>query len=258
MSTITLSAHLGLLFTELPLAERFRAAADAGFAAVDLPDLVEAPIAEIEQRLAEAGLHFNQTTTPFAAPQHGLAALPERVLEFRAHCEALVRVAETIRPNWVHVMSGLPEPDSTFAETYETYLENLAFAADLFEKSGVGALIEPINATDLPGYFMKSNDLARQAVSDVGHPNLRIMFDVYHYAMDGIDPVAAFRETAAQVGHVQFADCPGRHQPGTGTIDFEGFYRLLVEVGYDGYVSGEYVPKGSSTPDTLGWMADVP
>jgi hydroxypyruvate isomerase len=252
---LKLSAHIGYLFTERPLVDRFLAARDAGFVAVDLSDVVRYPLAEILEGMRRSGLPFGQTMAASLAMDRGgpgLAALTGREAEFRAGCAAVLNYLDGTGLRWVHLPSGAPSPEVSFARSYATYLDNLGHALELFEPHGVGVLIEPINRVDIPGYFLDFL-LARRVVAEIGNPNLRILFDVYHVAMEGYDPAQLIRESRADIGHVQIADAPGRHEPGTGNINFAAVVNALDEIGYDDCIAAEYLPAGR-TEDGLGWM----
>lgn len=249
------SAHIGYLFTERPLVDRFLAARDAGFVSIDLSDVVRYPLAEIMEGMRRSGLPFQQTTAaalPVDGGGPGLTALPGREAEFRAACAAVLNYFEGTGLRWVHLPSGVPLPEIPFARSYATYLDNLRHALKLFESHGVGVLIEPINRVDIPGYFLDF-PLARRVVAEIGNPNLRILFDVYHAAMEGFDPAELLRESHADVGHIQIADAPGRHEPGTGSIDFAAVINALGEIGYVDCIAAEYLPAGR-TDEGLGWM----
>ena len=249
------SAHIGYLFTELPLVDRFLAARDAGFVSIDLSDVVRYPLAEILEGMRRSGLPFRQTTAAALAVDRGgpgLAALPGREAEFRAGCAKVLNYFESTGLRWVHLPSGAPSPEIPFARCYATYLDNLRHALELFGPHGAGVLIEPINRVDIPGYFLDL-PLARRVVAEIGNPNLRILFDVYHVAMEGLDPAQLLRESRADIGHVQLADAPGRHEPGTGDIDFAAVVNALGEIGYDDGIAAEYLPAGR-TEEGLGWM----
>ena len=235
--------------------DRFLAARDAGFVSVDLSDVARYPLAEIIEGMRRSGLPFGQTTAaalPVDRGGPGLAALPGREGEFRAGCAAVLNYLEDTRLRWVHVPSGAPPPEVPFARSYATYLDNLRYALESFEPYGVGVLIEPINRVDIPGYFLDF-PLARRVVAEIGDPNLRILFDVYHAAMEGFGPAQLLRESRADIGHVQIADAPGRHEPGTGNIDFAALVSVLAEIGYEDCIAAEYVPAGR-TEHGLGWM----
>jgi hydroxypyruvate isomerase len=251
------AAHVGYLFTELPLVDRFSAARDAGFEAVDLSDIARHPLDDILTGMQRSGLPLLQTTAAAGSRDRrepGLAALPGREQEFRAGCRAVLPYVEATGLRFVHVTSGIPGPEVTFEQSHATYRDNLRFALDLLAPHRVVVLIEPINPTDLPGYFMHTLALARQVIAGIGHYDLKLLFDVYHLAMSGLDSVQAFRDSQRDIGHVQLADHPGRHEPGTGTIDFAGLMDAADMTDYRGWFSAEYLPLGRTVAG-LGWLA---
>ena len=249
MSGQRFAAHIGYLFTELPLIDRFMAARDAGFQAVDLSDIVRFPLDDVLTGMRRSGLPLVQTTAAAGSRDRrepGIAALPGREAEFRSACEAVLPYLEAMGIRFVHFTSGVPGPNMTIEHCYATYLGNLRLALELFAREQCGVLIEPLNTTDLPGYFLGSLALARRVIAEVGDVNLRLLFDVYHLAMSGLDPVEAFRDSRYDIGHVQFADYPGRHEPGTGTLDFAALLRVAAATDYQGWISLEYLPKGET------------
>lgn len=254
MTKPRLAAHVGYLFTELPLADRFVAARDAGFAAADLSNVASFPLADIVAGMRRSGLPFVQTTTAFGARGDvGMAAIPGREEEFLASCHAVLPAAEATGFRYVHVNSGVRPAHAPFEACYATYVSNLLRALDIFSPRGLRLLIEPINKTDVRDYFMTDLSLARRVLGEIAHPDLQILFDVYHLAMEGLDPVQAMRESLPQIGHLQLADAPGRHEPGTGGIDFVGLYATAAEIGYRGWMSAEYIPA-AETGAGLGWI----
>jgi hydroxypyruvate isomerase len=124
----------------------------------------------------------------------------------------------------------------------ETYCENLGFAADFLSREGITTLIEPINSNDFPRYFLDSFDAALSIIEKIGSPHIRLILDVYHLSVMRQDPVRRIAVAHALVEHVQFADFPGRHEPGTGRIDFRAIVNALRERDYRGSAGLEYIP----------------
>jgi hydroxypyruvate isomerase len=254
-----IAAHIGYLFTELPLVDRFSAARDAGFEAVDLSDIARHPLDDILTGMRRSGLPLLQTTAAAGSRDRrgpGLAALPGREQEFRAGCGAVLPYVEATGLRFVHVTSGIPGPEVTFEQSHATYCDNLRFALDLLAPHRVVVLIEPINSIDLPGYFMHTLALARQVIAGIGYDDLKLLFDVYHLAMSSLDPAQAFRDSWPDIGHIQLADHPGRHEPGTGTVDFAALVDAAVEADYQGWFSAEYLPLGATNAG-LKWLAPL-
>lgn len=251
------SAHLGYLFNDRPLAERFAAAKAAGFDAVEHPAPYGAPAADVAQWLADTGVPFAQMALAAGDAtrgEKGLAALPDRVAAFRDSIAPGLDYAEAIGCKAVHAMSGVRPQGIDPARLWETYLENMGIAADAAAKRGMILLIEPIGAGTLPDYFMDRPDLAVEAVAALGRANVRLLFDAFHAANAGVDPVGFVAAHADLIHHVHIADLPGRHEPGTGTIDFRGLYVALDKAGNEALIGCEYIPAGR-TEEGLGWMA---
>jgi hydroxypyruvate isomerase len=237
-----LSAHIGYLYTELPLAERLAAAARDGFTAVEHPEPWAIPAAEMEARLADLGLAFAQVTSGMGKPgEKGLAALPGRRAGFRDGFARALDYAQAIGCPFVHPMAGVPDADPASAPA--TYRENIAWAVDLCAGTRVRVLVEAIT---IPGYAMGTLAEAA-ALQDAFDGRFALLLDTYHATVLGLDPAAWATAHAARVGHVHIADHPGRHEPGSGAIDFPRFLGALREAGYGGAIGFEYVPSGKTS-----------
>lgn len=251
-----LSAHVGFLFTERPLPERFGLAARAGFRAVEHPNPFALPAPQLRALLADAGLHLVQTAFPAgdaARGEKGFAALPSETARFRASVEPTLDYVDEVGCRLVHVMAAVRPPDVPPDLVWATYLENLAFAADAAARRGISILVEPIGPGSIANYVVDSTALGVQALRTIGRTNAKLLLDVFHAVSLGEDPVGHVRAHAALVGHVQIADHPGRHEPGTGAIDFAPVFRALADAGYAGFVGCEYHPS-AATEDGLAWM----
>ncbi|MBM3606332.1 MAG: TIM barrel protein [Alphaproteobacteria bacterium] len=238
-----LSAHIGYLFTDLPLRERPAAARAAGFDAVEHPTPFEIPARELRTLLDDQGLHLAQMSSGMGRQgEKGLAALPGREAEFRDSFSRALDYAEEVGSPYLHPMAGVRGDLSV-------YRSNLEAALRMAETRYPAVLVEVISAATVPGYMMAVPDdllaLARN------YPHLRILVDSFHVRACGQDPVTVLREAGAALGHVHVADHPGRHEPGTGSIDFDALLQALSEIGYRGAVGFEYVP---SSGDHLAWM----
>jgi len=248
------SAHIGYLFTELTFSERFAAAARHGFVAVENPEPYRYAARDMKRWLDDAGLAYVQfgAIGDSGRGDKGLAALPERVDECRQLVSRLLDYGAEIGCSMLHVLAGLRPAGSAFKPMWDCYLENVAFAADLAAARGMTIIIEPMSADGAPGYFLDDPDMAAEAIRLVGRHNVRMMVDVFHTANAGIDPAALLRRYGQIIGHVHLADHPGRHEPGSGTVDFAAIRQALDEIGYEGYLGCEYVPA-VSTEAGLGW-----
>lgn len=240
-----LSANLGFLWKQLTLPDRIRAAAAAGFDAVEMhDDWRTVPLAEIRAALDETGMPLVGINS-LMGETFGLAALPGREAEARAAITEAFAAAEALGAGAIHVTAGLAQG----AEAEATYRENLAFALET-APGGIHVLIEPLSAP--AGYFLSSLEQADGVIAAL--PGLRLMFDCFHVAAMGHDLEAAFAARRNVVGHVQFAGVPGRAEPDTGTVDFAA---LLPRLGWDGFFGAEYRPAGEVDAG-LGWMAQLP
>lgn len=251
-----LNAHVGFLFTERPLAERFGHAARAGFRAVEHPNLFALPATYLRRLLADTGLRLVQTAFPAgdaARGEKGFAALPSEVARFRASVEPTLDYVDEVGCHLVHVMAAVRPSDAPPELVWATYLENLAFAADAAARRGISILVEPIGPGSIANYVVDSTALGVQALHTISRTNARLLLDVFHAVSLGEDPVDHAQTHAALIGHVQIADYPGRHEPGTGTIDFAPVFAALAGAGYGGFVGCEYHPV-AATEDGLSWM----
>jgi hydroxypyruvate isomerase len=249
------AANVSLLFTEHAFLERFAAAAECGFRAVEFLFPYEHAPDALAARLAAARVEpvlFNLPPGDFAKGERGLAALPGREAEFRAGLQTALDYAEALGCRRLHVMAGVPPAGSDPAACARTYRDNLAFACDQAAPHGIAVCIEPINRRDIPGYYLRDATHALAVMHQVGRTNLRLQFDVYHAQIIGGDLAANLATCLEAIGHVQIANPPGRHEPGEGEIDYAYIFALLDRLGYDGWVGCEYRPK-TTTQASLAW-----
>lgn len=185
----------------------------------------------------------------------GLAALPEQEDVYRAAVADCAANAQALGARKINVLAGRPSADADPEECRRILCRNLAHTADVMQEIGVQVMLEPANRQDVPGFFISGLQAGLDAVKEVNHPNLAIQFDLYHMAKTEEDLCTAIRACGQHIGHVQFADTPGRHEPGTGAIDFAAAIAALREAGYDDDVSAEYNPLGN-TFQGLDWLTD--
>lgn len=245
------AANLSFLFTEVPFLERFAAAAAAGFRAVEFMFPYAWPADDIAGRLSAAGLRnvlFNVAQGDWAAGERGIAALPGRTGEFIDAIGTGLRYAASLQCPQLHVMAGLIEHGAR----RDTFVANLAAAADLAARSGVTLLIEPINTKDMPGYFLTAIEDAREIIAEVGKPNVGLQLDLYHRQVMRGDARDALREFAGITRHIQIASPPDRGEPDQGELDYAAIFRDIDAGGYSGWVGCEYKPRGR-TADGLQW-----
>jgi hydroxypyruvate isomerase len=249
------TAHLGYLFTEMPLEKRFAAARQAGFAEVEHPSPYGLPAEEVSRLCSENDLRFVQLALPAGDPsrgEKGIACLPGRELDFQLSVDKGITYAKQVGSRFVHVMSGVLPKGMTQDEVWPTYVRNVHFACEMAHAADLPVLIEPIGIATLANYMMDDPFLALRAIKEVGASNLFILFDAFHAANAGIDPVAFVQEHHGCIAHVHVADHPGRHEPGTGTINFADLFEALNASNYTGSIGLEYMPL-ATTEAGLGW-----
>jgi len=247
------AANLGWLFTEHDFLDRFEAAAHAGFRAVEFAQPYEWPAAEIRARLDAHGLECILVNLPMgdrARGDFGLACRPGREAEFRQGVARGIEYAHALGVPKVNCISGLATPSDDTAALRGTLVSNLRYAAREFKAAGLDLLVEPINTRDIPGFVLPRQDDGARVIAEVGEPNFFLQCDLYHTAMMGDDPAAILDRHWDVIGHIQFADAPGRHEPGTGTVAYAPLFAQIDAKGYKGWVSAEYKPS-RRTEDTL-------
>jgi len=252
-SAVQLCSNLSLMFTERPLAQRFAAARDAGFATVEIQFPDEHDLEELVRVRDEAGIPVTLINVPRGrGDEVGLGALPGREADFDAAVTTCLRYAQGLGVRKVNVLAGRPG-DADPQACQDTLTRNLRLAGARFAAIGVQVMVEPVNPVDMPGFFLGHLAAGMQAVEAAGHSNVFLQFDLYHMAITEPDLPVAIRHAGARIGHVQFADTPGRHEPGTGRIDFAAALNALRAVGYDDVVSAEYRPA-ARTENGLHWI----
>ena len=244
------AANLTTMFTERPFLDRFAAASEAGFEAVEFLFPYEWPAAEVRAALDGAGLAlalFNAPPGDWAAGERGLAALPERSDDFRRAFDEALEYAAILRPARLHVMAGLAQGPSA----REAYLRNLTWAAEVAGEQNLA--IEPINSRDMPGYHLATSEDAEGVLDTVGAPNLGLQLDLYHAQIMEGDLTRRIERLLPRVAHVQIAGVPERHEPDAGEVNFPHIFALLDRLGYAGFVGCEYRPR-DRTEEGLGWF----
>jgi hydroxypyruvate isomerase len=249
-------ANVKWLFTELPFEHRFAAAAQHGFDAVEIPAPYAYPASTLTQWLADAGLLLVLINSPGGEPgspsAYGNACHPGSLAEFRAGFELALEYATALPTRLIHLMAGVVPPEVPHERAKATYLENLAWAAQAARATDITILVEVLNQRDAPGFVLRSLAEAAEAISAAGGAQSRLLFDVYHVQVNQGDPTTRWRELSPIVGHVQIADSPGRHEPGTGELRWDYLFGEIAAAGYDGWIGCEYRPI-ADTASSLGW-----
>ena len=250
------AANLTMLWPDIDVYDRFRAAAEAGFRRVEILFVHALDAARVEKALQDLGLElvlFDPAPGDWARGERGLLSVPGREQEFVATVRDAVAAARRFGTKLLNALAGIPPAGVSRADAERTAVANLRAAVPLAEQAGVTLLVEAINSTDMPGYFADTVDRAAALVEGARSPSVRLQLDQYHVGRAGADARAALRRYAPLVAHVQIADVPGRNQPGTGTQPIGEFLRDLDESGYHGSVGLEYRPRGTME-DALAWL----
>ncbi|MEO1470296.1 MAG: TIM barrel protein [Pseudomonadota bacterium] len=244
------SANLGFLWTDRPLPDAIRAAAAAGFDAVECHWPYATPAAEVRAALDETGLAMlGINTVRGAAGENGLSALPGREAEARAAVDQALAYADAVDAGAVHVMAGFAEGP----EAEAAYCNTLRYAAAATART---LLIEPLNRHDAPGYFLRTTDQAAAIIAAIGAPHLKLMFDCYHVGRTEGDVTTRLAALMPFIGHVQIASVPDRGPPDRGELHYPTVFAALGALGWNAPVGAEYRPLGD-TDSTLGWLAEA-
>ncbi len=246
------AANLSFMFTEVPFADRFEAAAKAGFRAVEFLNPFELAKQELVARLEGNGLTpalFNMTHGDFAKGERGMGAIPGREAEYDKGVAAALEYAQATGCKRLFSMAGLRHHGAHRA----TYVANLKRAAKMLHGSGIDVIIEPINTRDIPGYFLNTTAEARSIIHEVAAPNIGLQFDLYHRQVMEGDVATAIAEFGPLARHYQIASPPDRGEPDDGEMNYRYLFKLIDDSGFDGWVGCEYKPR-RGTVEGLGWV----
>jgi hydroxypyruvate isomerase len=250
------AANLSFLFTERPFFERFAAAKAAGFAAVEFHFPYEFDRAALAEVVLTSGLEvvlFNLPPGDWAAGERGIACHPRRIAEFQDGVGRAIEYARLLGCPRLNCLAGIAPGEVSHDKAWETLVENLRFAATVTARAGIELVLEPLNTRDTPGFLVATTRTGLAVLNAVGSDNLRLQYDIYHAQVMEGDLARTLQEQLPRIGHIQLADNPGRHEPGTGEINFPFLLRHLDNIGYAGWVGCEYKPSRRSE-DSLGWL----
>jgi hydroxypyruvate isomerase len=251
------AANLSMLFTDAPFLDRFARARQAGFDAVEFLFPYDFPAEEIRRRLDEHRLQLvlhNLPAGQWASGERGIAGHPDRVDEFRSGVVQALRYAQALGVGQLNCLAGKRPAGVDDPLLQRTLLDNLRFAADALGEVGLNLLVEPINHFDIPGFCLSHSAQTIALLDAVDRPNVFLQYDVYHMQRMEGELAATIERLLPRIGHIQVADNPGRHEPGTGEIAFPFLFALLDRIGYAGWVGCEYAPA-TSTEAGLDWRA---
>jgi hydroxypyruvate isomerase len=250
------SANLTFLYTDLPLLDRFAAAAKSGFKGVEYMSPYEEKKDDLVARLRDNGLTqalHNLPVGDWAAGERGIAILPDRVEEFRRGVAKAIEYAKALGCGQLNCLVGVAPKSAETPMLRKTLVANLAFAASELGREKIRLLIEPCNTRDIPGFFLNRTDQALGLIDEVGSDNLFVQYDIYHAQIMEGDLARTMEAHLPRIAHIQLADNPGRHEPGTGEINYPFLFGHLDRIGYSGWVGCEYKPL-TNTAAGLGWM----
>lgn len=261
------AANLSMLYNEHAFLDRFRAAAQDGFKAVEYLFPYDFDAQVLRRQLQDHGLQqvlFNAPPGRWDAGERGLACLPGRQDEFREGFHKALAYADALDCPRIHVMAGLMPAGVAPEVLRATYVANLAWAAQQAQAAGRDVLIEPINTRDMPGFMLSLQTQAHQIVQEVGAPNLKVQMDLYHCQIMEGDLATKLRQylPSGRVGHMQIAGVPMRHEPDLGEVNHAYLFEVIDEIslacGWNGWIGCEYRPARGAVPggtrDGLGWL----
>jgi hydroxypyruvate isomerase len=249
------SANISLLFAESELPGRFALAARAGFQAVEIQFPYGYDAQLLAGRARSAGVEVVLINLPggdVVTGERGIACLPSRISEFRDGVQRGIDYAKALGCRRLNCLAGMAPPAAADATLRETLVSNLRFAAGELEREGLELLVEAANTRTFPGFFVRHTAQALDLIEEAGAPNLRLQYDVFHMQIMEGDLARTLEANIDRIGHIQIADVPGRHEPGTGEVNFDFLFDWIDRLGYDGWIGAEYLPA-AGTEAGLGW-----
>ncbi|MDZ4230420.1 MAG: hydroxypyruvate isomerase [Dehalococcoidales bacterium] len=249
------SANLTTMFNEVDFPDRFEQAARAGFRGIEYMFPYQWHKEDLAEKLDKFGLEqvlHNLPAGDWAAGERGFACHPGREGEFREGVGLAIDYARALKCPRLNCLVGLTPEGVSTEKVRRTLVENLRFAAAALEKEGIRLLVEPLNNIDIAGFYLTHTGDALKLIEEVNHGNLRLQYDIYHMQIMEGNLTKTIRDNLPRIAHMQLADVPGRHEPGTGEINYPNLFRFIDEAGYDGWIGCEYNPAGN-TEAGLGW-----
>jgi hydroxypyruvate isomerase len=252
---IKLAVNLSMIFTEVPLIERFALARAQGFDHVEIQFPYELSIEQIQTQLTVHNLGLCLINVPagdLMQGGNGLAGIPGKEITFHQAAEQAIAYAKALQVPSVNILAGKQPHDADLLPCLNTLASNLKMACQMFSSHGIRPVFEMINGTDMPRFLIQNIAQAQEILEAVRHPALKMQYDCYHMAMMGENVLEGLQENIDSIGHIQFADCPARHEPDTGKIDYAAIFSWLKQSPYAGYTAAEYRPSQASEK-TFAW-----
>lgn len=250
------AANLSMLFTEFDFLERFEQAAQAGFRGVEYLFPYDFDTETIKSKLEENNLEqvlFNLPAGDWDAGDRGIAVDQNRIEEFQLGVAKAIEYAKVLGNTQVNCLAGIVPPGVTQQDAHTTFVINLRYAAQQLEAAGITLVIEAINTRDIPGFFLNTTEQAQSVIAEVGSDNVFVQYDIYHMQIMEGDLSPTIANNLPNIAHIQLADNPGRHEPGTGEINYDFLLPHIDELGYQGWIGCEYKPK-AGTHQGLSWL----
>ena len=250
------AANISTMYQELPFLQRFGAAATHGFKAIEIQYAYAFAVEDCLAAQKMAGVECVLINSPAGNTEkgdRGIASLPDRVEEIKTGIETAKRYAAALGAKRVHLVAGRHDPGADLKAARETFLENIRRAARSLADLGVIVCLEPINTWDIPGFFLSRADEALKLIDECGEKNVALQYDFYHMQRMQGELIPSFERLLPRIAHVQFADTPGRHEPGTGEINHASIFAAIERSAYTGWTGAEYTPS-KPTGETLDWF----
>ncbi|GAA5019400.1 TIM barrel protein [Acinetobacter puyangensis] len=253
---LNLAVNLSMIFTEVPLIERFALAKQQGFHAVEIQFPYELSIVQIQQQLDQHDLDLVLINVPagdLMQGGNGLAGIPGKEIEFALAVKHAMEYASSLKVPTVNILAGKQPLDADLLPCLQTLAENLKFACDAFQDENITPAIEMINDIDMPRFLIQNLAQGQEMLEVVNHPALKLQYDCYHMAMMGENVLKGLQENIQHIAHIQFADYPNRHEPSTGRINYPKIFDWIQQSTYLGYCAAEYKPSQHSQ-DSFDWL----
>ena len=251
-----LCANLSMLFNEYEFLDKFERAAAAGFKGVEYLFPYAYSVNSIKQRLMDNQLTqvlFNLPAGDWDAGERGITCHPDRISEFRDGVERAIEYAKALNCNQCNTLAGIVPDNVSYELAEETLIDNLRFAADKLKQHDIKLLAEAINTYDIPGFFLNNSAQSIALINKIESDNLFYQYDIYHMQRMEGEVANTIQRHLQSIGHIQLADNPGRHEPGSGEINYDFLLGFIDKLGYEGWIGAEYIPV-NGTEQGLGWL----
>ncbi len=253
---VKLAANLSMLFNEYDFLDRFEKASRAGFKGIEYLFPYQYPKDQIKELLDTHDLIqvlHNLPAGDWDAGERGIACQLDKINEFQNGVGLAIEYAKTLGCTQLNCLSGIPNTEADEEKTFGVFVDNLQFAASELEKNNIKLLIEPINTIDIPGFYLNTVSQAKKVMEAVNSSNLFLQYDIYHTQIMEGDILRKLEANLNIIKHIQIADNPGRHEPGTGEINYSNVFPFIDKLGYTGWIGCEYKPA-EETFAGLGWI----